>query len=239
MNTADNVLYLLKTRGPQTAQKLAELLDLTSMGARRQLESAQEKGLVGFDDVADKVGRPSRRWHLTEAGHGRFPDRHADLTLQMIQQIRALFGEQGMDKLIAAREVDSEAVYMAALAAADSDTAPAAAQENPDSAAAGMDGVAAAAGATAGAALASRVRALARARDVEGYMAETEVQPDGSLLLVENHCPICAAAASCQGFCRSELQVFQRVLGEGCRVERAEHLLSGGRRCVYVIRPVR
>ena len=207
MNTADKVLFLLKTRGPQTAQKLAELLELTSMGARRQLESAQEKGLAGFEDVADTVGRPSRRWHLTEAGHARFPDRHADLTLQMISQVRALFGEEGLDKLIAAREKESEAAYADALAAAD--------------------------------ALAGRVRALAQARDAEGYMAESEEQPDGSHLLIENHCPICAAATSCQGFCRSELQVFQRVLGEGCEVERAEHLLSGARRCVYVIRPVR
>ncbi|WP_228893164.1 helix-turn-helix transcriptional regulator [Pseudoduganella aquatica] len=212
MNTADNVLFLLKTRGPQTAQKLAELLDLTSMGARRQLESAQEKGLVAFEDVADKVGRPSRRWHLTEAGHARFPDRHADLTLQMIQQVRSLFGEEGMDKLIAAREKESEAVYRAAL-----------------------DAVAPPARADV---LAGRVEALARARDAEGYMAETELQQDGSLLLIENHCPICAAATSCQGFCRSELQVFQRVLGDACQVERAEHLLSGARRCVYVIRPV-
>jgi predicted ArsR family transcriptional regulator len=205
MNTADNVLFLLKTRGPQTAQKLAELLDLTSMGARRQLESAQEKGLVAFEDVADKVGRPSRRWHLTEAGHARFPDRHADLTLQMIQQVRTLFGEAGMDKLIAAREQESQAAYEAALAQGEQT-------------------------------LPGRVAALAQARDAEGYMAETEVQADGSLLLIENHCPICAAATSCQGFCRSELQVFQRVLGEGCQVERAEHLLSGARRCVYVIR---
>lgn len=218
MNTADNILFLLKTRGPQTAQKLAELLELTSMGARRQLESAQEKGLVGFEDVADKVGRPSRRWHLTEAGHARFPDRHADLTLQMIQQVRALFGEEGMEKLIAARERDSEAAYQAVLAEADAEAATPQAAPQP--------------------ALAARVQALARARDAEGYMAETEAQSDGSLLLIENHCPICAAATSCQGFCRSELQVFQRVLGEGCRVERAEHLLSGARRCVYLIRQV-
>jgi predicted ArsR family transcriptional regulator len=222
MNTADHVLFLLKTRGPQTAQKLAELLDLTSMGARRQLESAQEKGLVAFEDVADKVGRPSRRWHLTEAGHARFPDRHADLTLQMIQQVRALFGEAGLDKLIAAREQESEAAYMAALEAA---TPPADAPPGAEAAARAE-------------ALAGRVRALAQARDAEGYMAEAEAQPDGSHLLIENHCPICAAATSCQGFCRSELQVFQRVLGEGCQVERAEHLLSGARRCVYVIRPV-
>jgi predicted ArsR family transcriptional regulator len=212
MNTADNILFLLKTRGPQTAQQLAEHLELTSMGARRQLESALDKGLVGYEDVADKVGRPSRRWQLSDAGHARFPDRHADLTLQMIAHVRALFGEKGLDKLIAAREQESEAAYRAALAGADAE---------------------------ANQPLAARVQALALARDAEGYMAETEIQPDGSLLLIENHCPICAAATSCQGFCRSELQVFQRVLGDDCAVERAEHLLSGARRCVYVIRPVR
>lgn len=207
MNTFDQVLYLLKTRGPQTAQTLAELLALTSMGARRQLEGAQEKGLVEFDDVADKVGRPSRRWRLTAAGHARFPDRHADLTLQMISQVRALFGDEGLDKLIAARERDSETQYRAALAGAPG--------------------------------LAAKVGALAELREKEGYMAEAQPQDDGSLLLVENHCPICAAATTCQGFCRSELEVFQRVLGDDCVVERPEHLLSGARRCVYRIRPVR
>ncbi len=208
MNTFDQVLYLLKTRGPQSAQTLAELLGLTSMGARRQLEAAEEKGLAVSDDVADKVGRPSRRWRLTAAGHARFPDRHADLTLQMITQVRALFGEEGLDKLIAAREHDSEAAYRAALVKAGQD-------------------------------LPARAGALAAARDTEGYMAEVAAQDDGSLLLVENHCPICAAATACQGFCRSELQVFQRVLGDDCTVEREEHLLSGARRCAYRIRPVR
>lgn len=43
MNTAEQTLFLIKTRGPQTAQQLAALLELTSMGARRQLEAWQEK----------------------------------------------------------------------------------------------------------------------------------------------------------------------------------------------------
>lgn len=206
MSTAEHMLFLLKTRGPQTAQQLAVLLELTSMGARRQLEAAEEKGLVGFDEVADKVGRPSRRWLLTESGHARFPDRHADLTLQLIEQARELFGEEGLERLIVARERSSEAQYRAAIGdAAD---------------------------------MATRAAALARARDAEGYMASTEAQPDGSVLLVENHCPICAAARSCQNFCRSELAVFQRVMGPGCTVGRSEHLLAGQRRCVYVIKPV-
>ena len=47
--------------------------------------------------------------------------------------------------------------------------------------------------------------------------------------------PICAAAAACQGFCRSELQIFQAVLGEDVQVTRTEHILSGARRCAYRI----
>lgn len=206
MKSSDQILFLLKTRGPKTAQQLAELLELTSMGARRQLETAEEKGLVTFEDTADKVGRPSRRWLLTAAGHARFPDRHADLTLQLIGQARAVFGEEGLERLIASREKAIEAHYAMEV------------QDQPD--------------------LVSRVDALARARDAEGYMAETEVREDGSVLLIENHCPICAAARECQNFCRSELEIFQRVMGEGASVERAEHVLAGARRCVYVIKPV-
>jgi predicted ArsR family transcriptional regulator len=69
-------------------------------------------------------------------------------------------------------------------------------------------------------------------------MAEWRAEPDGSFLLAENHCPVCAAARICQGFCRSELSVFRSVLGPGVAVERAEHILAGARRCAYVIQPV-
>ena len=206
MNTADHTLFLIKTRGPQTAQQLAALLDLTSMGARRQLEAWQEKGMLTYEDVADKPGRPSRRWMLTEAGHARFPDRHADLTVQLIDQVRQLFGDAGLDRLIASREQLSEQQYRQHLQGA---------RGLPD-----------------------RVAALVRARTVEGYMAEVETRDDGALLLIENHCPICAAARQCQQFCRSELDLFQRVLGSECSVGRVEHMLNGARRCVYVIKQI-
>ncbi|MEJ8570308.1 metalloregulator ArsR/SmtB family transcription factor [Microbaculum marinum] len=86
--------------------------------------------------------------------------------------------------------------------------------------------------------LADRVAELARQRDIEGYMAECSEQPDGSFLLVENHCPICAAARRCQNFCRAEQDIFARVLGPDCRIERVEHLLQGARRCAYRITPL-
>ncbi|ADZ44379.1 TPA: transcriptional regulator [Yersinia enterocolitica] len=76
-----------------------------------------------------------------------------------------------------------------------------------------------------------RVKRLVAIRSQEGYMAECQTQADGSILLIENHCPICAAATRCQGFCRAELEVFREALQ--APVERTEHILSGSRRCVY------
>lgn len=84
--------------------------------------------------------------------------------------------------------------------------------------------------------LRDKVAALADIRSAEGYMADWQEQADGSLLLVENHCPICAAATACQGFCRAELEVFRAVLGAGTEVVRQEHIVSGARRCSYSIR---
>lgn len=77
---------------------------------------------------------------------------------------------------------------------------------------------------------------LAQIRTAEGYMAEWQQMPDGRLLFIENHCPICAAAAVCQGFCRAELDIFRDVLGSEVVVERTEHTLSGARRCAYEVR---
>lgn len=84
--------------------------------------------------------------------------------------------------------------------------------------------------------LRDKVAALADLRSAEGYMADWREEPDGSLVLVENHCPICAAATACQGFCRAELDVFRAILGPEATVTREEHIVSGGRRCSYAIR---
>ena len=82
--------------------------------------------------------------------------------------------------------------------------------------------------------LAKRIQQLAKIRADEGYMAEVK-REGGGFLFIENHCPICAAATACQGFCSSELELFRSALGPGVSVERAEHILSGDRRCVYRI----
>ena len=54
--------------------------------------------------------------------------------------------------------------------------------------------------------------------------------------MLENHCPIWAAATTCQGFCTTELDLFRAVLGPHIAIELLEHIVSGDRRCAYRIK---
>jgi predicted ArsR family transcriptional regulator len=83
----------------------------------------------------------------------------------------------------------------------------------------------------------TRLERLAEARSTDGYMAQLEATGDG-WIFAENHCPICAAASECQGFCDGELALFRRLL-DGASVERVDHLLAGARRCAYRITKIR
>ena len=201
----DRLLLLLKTRGQQTAAKLGQAIGTTGENARQQLTKLAAEGLVETESVAKGVGRPSQFWRLTAQGHGRFPDAHAELTVNLLRNIRDLLGPEALECLIAAREDEMRAAYRTELGPVE--------------------------GARA------RVAALAEIRTREGYMAEQRPAEDGGgWLLIENHCPICAAATACEGFCRSELAIFREMLGPRCSVERTEHIVHGARRCAYRIR---
>lgn len=84
--------------------------------------------------------------------------------------------------------------------------------------------------------LAKKLKALAEIRTEEGYMAEVSKAASG-YLLVENHCPVCSAAAACTGLCNMELEVFRKALGNEHEVRRIEHILAGARRCAYLVTP--
>ncbi|QPF76105.1 transcriptional regulator [Roseateles sp. DAIF2] len=200
--TADRILFFVKSRGAASTAALAAALGMTPEAARQQVQKLVASGLLeGRQEAVSGVGRPRQNWVLTAAGNGRFPDMHAQLTVQMIDSVRQVFGEEGLNRLIAQREAGARATYL----------------QRCD-----------------GSSLQQRLEQLAAVRSEEGYMARVERDAD-DWLLIEDHCPICIAARSCQGFCRSELQLFQEVAGAEAQVRREQHLLAGATRCVYRI----
>jgi predicted ArsR family transcriptional regulator len=203
--STQRILYFVKSRGPVSTASLAKALDMTGEAARQHVQKLVAAGLLeGRQEAQAGAGRPRQNWVLTAAGHARFPDTHAQLTIKLIGSVRDLFGQEGLDKLIAQREQESRAAYAQACNAPD---------------------------------LSTRLAQLTAVRDEEGYMARLEADGD-DWLLIEDHCPICAAARTCQGFCRSELQLFQEVAGSDVTVAREQHMLAGALRCVYRIRTV-
>lgn len=114
------LLHILKTLGPRSTSSLANRLEMTLAGTRKHLKLLERDKLVASSGIAGGVGRPDLVWRLTETGHNRFPDTHETLTLDLIGAIRSVFGEAGLDKLIATREGETTTRYVRALSSASS-----------------------------------------------------------------------------------------------------------------------
>ena len=112
---ADRVLMALKTRGPQSIAAIAQTMDVTAEAVRQQMSRLHAEGLVDAENHSTGRGRPTQIWRLTAAGHGRFPDTHAEMTVQMIGAVRQLFGDEGIDRLIGVREAAMRATYHQAM----------------------------------------------------------------------------------------------------------------------------
>src|SRR5690606_1030898 len=100
----DALLTLLKTRGPLGTAAVAAALGITPQGARQRLEDLRRDGLVESGRERAGVGRPRALWSLAAAAQARFADAHAELAAELIEGVRAVFGEAGLERLVAGRE---------------------------------------------------------------------------------------------------------------------------------------
>jgi predicted ArsR family transcriptional regulator len=109
----------LKRVDAATAGELAAEFELTDTAVRQHLESLQEAGLVrrvvapASAGGSQGRGRPAARWQLTAAASGAFPDRHVDLTVELIESIRSELGEDALNQVIDARSKRQTEQYRA------------------------------------------------------------------------------------------------------------------------------
>lgn len=114
------VLDYLKRNGPSEAASIARELGVTPMAVRQHLYALEDEELVSFA-AAPKDGargRPSKLWQVERRADPLFPDAHAELSAELIANIKDVFGETGLDKLIAKRTKQQIADYCAALSTA-------------------------------------------------------------------------------------------------------------------------
>jgi predicted ArsR family transcriptional regulator len=148
------ILDRLKRADTLTAPEVAAAFDLTDTAVRQHLEALELAGLVERTSAPPQGrGRPPVRWKLTPLANELFPDRHADLTVELINAIREAVGEEGLDRVVANRAARQLAAYRRVL---------------PEP------------GRTS---VKVRVRRLAELRSAEGYLAEAVADGRDMLLL--------------------------------------------------------
>src|SRR5215472_12115548 len=110
------VLEQVKRDGPVTAETLAAKLGVTGMAVRQHLEHLEKAGLVDHEINPGRRGRPSKLWRATKNADVYFPNSHAALAVDLISQMRKVFGDEGLDRLIALRTAEQERTYVQQIA---------------------------------------------------------------------------------------------------------------------------
>ena len=110
------VLEQVKRGGPVTAERLAAKLGVTGMAVRQHLEHLEKAGLVTCEAASGGRGRPSKLWRATQKAESCFADSHAALAVDLIDQMRKTFGEEGLVRLIAKRTAEQERTYLPQIA---------------------------------------------------------------------------------------------------------------------------
>jgi predicted ArsR family transcriptional regulator len=118
-DTKRRVVERLKRVESATATDLANEFGLTDTAVRQHLEGLQSAGLV--ERSANRPsgrGRPPVYWQLTAAASSEFPDRHVDLTVELISLIRSALGGDALDRVLDVRADRQTKAYRGALAGA-------------------------------------------------------------------------------------------------------------------------
>ncbi len=88
----------------------------------------------------------------------------------------------------------------------------------------------------AGLSFQERVYELTRQLDEDGYLADCQAQPDGSVIITEHNCAVLGVAQRYGHACSSEIDFLRAALPDA-EIERTAHIVSGAFACTYVVRP--
>ena len=203
------ILLRLRRDGPSSPDQLAAALGASRTGVLQQLRALESARLVAWQTVRHGVGRPRHVYDVTADAQDLFPSNYDGLAAGLLEAIGAVGGDELVEEVFAARRRQIGQRIRHQLEERISPDAP----------------------------LSARVMELSVIQDQLGYLAETVLEPDGTIRLVEHNCAIYDVASVTRAACAAELALFGEVLGAD--VVRETHIASGDRCCTYRVVPRR
>jgi predicted ArsR family transcriptional regulator len=112
----ESILAFLKTRGQATLGEVASHLEVSKQGALRHLDALEAAGLatVAHSEPHGR-GRPENVYKLTPAAGEHFPDRHRELSGELVE----FLSEEQLRRFFERRAVRLETEYAPRLAGLD------------------------------------------------------------------------------------------------------------------------
>ncbi|MBC8163524.1 MAG: transcriptional regulator [Roseiflexaceae bacterium] len=114
--TRQQILGLLRRRGPMTAAELSQALGIGAVGVRQHLALLERDALTHVRAVRRGVGRPSHLYALTDQAEALFPKRYDRMALDAIEFVETLGGAAAVDHLFTHRRAKLAQQYLPRLA---------------------------------------------------------------------------------------------------------------------------
>lgn len=206
-STKQDILHQLLKQAQATAQELAGLLKISPQAIRRHLKDLEAEDLILHQAVQVGMGRPQHVYQLSRKARDRFPDRHNEFAVDLLDTLAEAIGPEQMG-LVLHKQWQRKAIeYRERLGNGSL-------QER----------------------VANLVE-LRRAEGymAEWYPLTEETEPESTRFIVTEHnCAISHVAESFPSVCSHELEMFAATL-EDCIVERTHWIIDGESRCGYLI----
>jgi DeoR family suf operon transcriptional repressor len=207
-STKQDILHHLLKQGQATAQELAEQLEVSPQAIRRHLKDLEVEGLILHQAAQAGMGRPQHVYQLSRAGHDRFPNRHDDFAVDLLDTLVETVGRDQMRSILRKQWERKAVEYRQHL---------------------GTGSLA-----ERVASLVKLRQAEGYMAECHPLTEDSDQGAANTFVLTEYNCAISHIAESFPGVCDHELEMFATAL-EDCQVERTHWIVNGEHRCGYLI----
>src|SRR5689334_18025519 len=92
--------YLLENKNGATLDELADHLEISKTAAKEHLLKVERLGFLTFEDSKGGVGRPRRRYLLSQDGMDAFPKQYSWLSNVLLEHLAESTGPEAVAKIM-------------------------------------------------------------------------------------------------------------------------------------------
>lgn len=103
LTTKEKLLNLLKKETKMTVSQMAEALKITEMAVRKHLNVLERDSFIRIAEMKQPVGRPVQVFSLTSQADVHFPKSYDNLTVDFLNDLQEIQGDEIIDRLFEKR----------------------------------------------------------------------------------------------------------------------------------------